>query len=758
MVVKWGLLLLGLGLALAGVNFQGAARAQTDDGKPPVSVDDLVRVSSLGDPMSPDATGSGSVVHLSPSAARAAVILRYGNAENNSNIGSLYIFRLKGEVWTRDEKAAVTFASSSNFQPLALLRWIDESTVIFVASDGDQLPQIYELNIDDGKLVRLTHESSAILDYALALNGKSLVLVSDLPSYRPEDAAACIQTACLIKQTNLFYADMGYEARHPNQLVAYDLSVGQRRQLWKTDDREGDVAFCYPKLLGGGASPDGRFVVRACVPELFQYPAWWRRYRVNRRYQDLMKQGNGAVAESLFVTDLESGATTRVGDTPFWGGDIYWLGADHEFAIAMGLQSLKNVSEKEAAARADSYAVLLFDAEVGGYRALTSWSVADASDAVFETPPSDKFIKLNVSRYSGRPVELQMHRAGDKWALTEGALASVQKPSTPYVEQSFDQRPRLVVKNTDGGEQVLIDPDDWLDSRTLGRIESTEFHRKDGRTIKAIVYYPPRFAPGKRYPLVIQTHGVNESKFSLNGISRNFPGEALAAKDIVVAQVQENIDPSAPDTDEWKQGEASYEAVIDGLVRSGVADRDRVGIQAWSRTGGEVAYMEAFSKQHLAAAMFINSATYGIWDYLSEGSDREIEASMGASPYGSGLPVWQRESADFNANMVRTPTLIGNSDTLFAMWNWYSALRHFDVPAEYWFFAKGSHDLFQVRHRIQFNQLVVDWFDYWLNGREDLDPTKREQYERWEEMCSSQIRRDKEHVTFCKPAPRRPGV
>jgi hypothetical protein len=31
-------------------------------------------------------------------------------------------------------------------------------------------------------------------------------------------------------------------------------------------------------------------------------------------------------------------------------------------------------------------------------------------------------------------------------------------------------------------------------------------------------------------------------------------------------------------------------------------------------------------------------------------------------------------------------------------------------------------------------QGAVDWFDFWLNGREDPDPAKAEQYERWREL------------------------
>ncbi len=30
----------------------------------------------------------------------------------------------------------------------------------------------------------------------------------------------------------------------------------------------------------------------------------------------------------------------------------------------------------------------------------------------------------------------------------------------------------------------------------------------------------------------------------------------------------------------------------------------------------------------------------------------------------------------------------------------------------------------------------VDWYDYWLNGHEDPDPAKAEQYRRWSRLKS----------------------
>jgi hypothetical protein len=40
----------------------------------------------------------------------------------------------------------------------------------------------------------------------------------------------------------------------------------------------------------------------------------------------------------------------------------------------------------------------------------------------------------------------------------------------------------------------------------------------------------------------------------------------------------------------------------------------------------------------------------------------------------------------------------------------------------------------QPYHRYISQQPIVDWFDFWLNGREDPQPANAAQYARWREL------------------------
>ncbi len=73
-------------------------------------------------------------------------------------------------------------------------------------------------------------------------------------------------------------------------------------------------------------------------------------------------------------------------------------------------------------------------------------------------------------------------------------------------------------------------------------------------------------------------------------------------------------------------------------------------------------------------------------------------------------------------------------------WEWYVGLTYLDKPVELVVMPGGAHELIRPTERYFSLQGNVDWFDYWLNGHEDPDPAKVEQYRRWRELKVKQQR------------------
>jgi hypothetical protein len=119
---------------------------------------------------------------------------------------------------------------------------------------------------------------------------------------------------------------------------------------------------------------------------------------------------------------------------------------------------------------------------------------------------------------------------------------------------------------------------------------------------------------------------------------------------------------------------------------------------------------------------------------------------FGSLPYGKGLANWLDMAPSFSLERVETPLLMWGAGGLDSIWDWYAGLRGINKPVEMWFLPTGTHDLFQASQRLRMNQLLVDWFCFWLKserrtqlvfkGETHSDIAK--QYKRWDELANMQ--------------------
>lgn len=70
----------------------------------------------------------------------------------------------------------------------------------------------------------------------------------------------------------------------------------------------------------------------------------------------------------------------------------------------------------------------------------------------------------------------------------------------------------------------------------------------------------------------------------------------------------------------------------------------------------------------------------------------------------------------------------------------YAALRDQGKPVELQYIRGGEHNFRKPLHVLAHQELIVDWFDFWLNGHEDSLIDKQEQYARWRELRGQRSR------------------
>jgi hypothetical protein len=318
------------------------------------------------------------------------------------------------------------------------------------------------------------------------------------------------------------------------------------------------------------------------------------------------------------------------------------------------------------------------------------------------------------------------------------------------VEEAFDRAPVLVAGKKEMS-RVIWDPNPRLNELDLGQASLYTWKDKQARDWRGLLFKPSHSKPGRRYPLVIQTHGFSESFFIPSGrYPTAYAARELAAADMVVLQVEEGACIYSGTPSEAPCGVSGYAAAAEQLVSEGVVDPERIGIIGFSRTCLHVMEALTTGALHLKAASITDGAMANYLQYMlgvdswGNVNARNYDSVIGAKPFGDGLQQWLRRSPLFRLDKVTTPLLVVGEGpfSLLFMWEPYAGLRYLQKPVDLIMLNTSEHVLTNPAVRLASQGGTVDWFRFWLKDEEDPDPAKAEQYERWRELRKMQQREE----------------
>jgi len=304
------------------------------------------------------------------------------------------------------------------------------------------------------------------------------------------------------------------------------------------------------------------------------------------------------------------------------------------------------------------------------------------------------------------------------------------------IRQDLNTPPKLWANDPGSELKEIWDPNPQLEALALG--EATIYHWKDktGYEWEGGLVKPPDYQSGRRYPLVIQTHGFEPDEFLSDGqYTTAFSARPLAATGIMVLQMADRFD-DLDTAAEAPNRILGFESAIDRLVAEGLIDRHRVGIIGFSRTCYHVESALIKDPQLFAAATIADGVDESYIQYMlwSAGeSSKESEGFYGQQPFGAGLKTWVERAPSFHLDQLRTPLRIEaiTARSILSEWEIYASLWGQGKPVDLIYFPKGQHILQRPLERMASQQGNVDWFRFWLKGEEDREPAKAEQYERW---------------------------
>lgn len=310
------------------------------------------------------------------------------------------------------------------------------------------------------------------------------------------------------------------------------------------------------------------------------------------------------------------------------------------------------------------------------------------------------------------------------------------------VEQGLDEPPLLVATNKET-LRIIWDPNPQLKNVDLGEVRVYSWRGKEGREWRGALYKPSNYELGRRYPLVIQTHGFGDATrgFRPSGIyPAGFAARAIAAVGILVLQVDEHCPVLTPD--EGPCAASGYEAAANQLVSEGLVDPQRIGIIGFSRTCFYVMETLTTGSIHLKAALITDGVMEDYFQYMlrPELLAKESNSMIGEPPFGKGLQQWLKRSPGFNLDKVTTPLLIvaEGSDSLLTMWEPYAGLHYLHKPVDLMILITDEHILTNPAVRLASQGSSVDWFRFWLQDYQDPAPAKAKQFTRWRELLRLQ--------------------
>ena len=737
-------------------------RKVASDRRPVITPHDFVSYVEIGDPGVLDARdgGGAKAATVSPDSRWAVVVIRRGNPATETNDAELWLYELATAMEGASPRVVAKFSSSSNIQPIALVRWMpDSQRILFAAATAGDPAQIYSVDRETGELQQLTDDTRPLLSYDISADGARLMTVrGDSLRYLDRDPQ-CLARGCLVEGTP-FEIETGATAESPLVFVD-DLNTGQRWQVPAPERTNPDVVTCNQRNGGftsGYLSPDGRYILRVC--RVRSHPRWWSDY-----LQSYLKPFARSADEALlkmYLTRVDNGVTWAVSEVPVMStlDGPKWVDVGRSLLVLPWmLKPLNGVSPEERTRRQRNFYAFVYDP--GGRHLTEIAHFPDNAQSMrsVDWDPDSRTLTLAPTRLPVQEV-LSTDRRDELpkryFRFEQGAWAEVANGAperrnrldiTIRAEEALDLPQQLIaIDQRSGKRKVLAQPNLWLKDRELGRVRIVRWTATNGREWSGTLYYPVGYTPGVRYPLVIQTHGYySANRFSLTGVGRNFAAQGLAGRGMAVIQVNDIHADLLRTPAEWPNFRAGYESCIDYLDREGIIDRSKVGIQGWSYTGVGVLYTITRSDYKFSAAALTSSADVGWTYYMYAGAQQGLDGYYNyppAPPFGAGLKGWLNNSAAFNMPRMNAPLLIW-AEGYQQLADWSVGLRKLDRPVEQWYLPGGAHNLFKVGQRILTGELLIDWFDFWLNGHEDASPDKHAQYARWRVLREKQRKVEK---------------
>jgi dipeptidyl aminopeptidase/acylaminoacyl peptidase len=715
--------------------------------KRPVTVRDFIQMTRLGDPLYDDgAPSKGLVAKFSPDGKRFVVILRKGNLEANTNEYSLVLFETSKVFRSSTPLVLLVLASSSNRPAIQNVVWMDDNdTLLLLGENPGETAQLYSYRCSSKELKKLTNHATNLTSFVATANAREIVFAAEgaemsfvneksaregigVTSELLSDLIAGKHGGGESDDHALFVKQAGSDAE---MRITTEGRVGAYHAMWLSADGLHLVLQTEATHVSPAWTEyDDQFL------KLFRYPAPTQG-AITRIFQYELVDIRTAAGRLLLDAPIPPNVESEVAWSP-----------DSQSVIVSDMYLPLNIDDPAERARRKTHTSLA-EIKIANRRLV---KISDEDLRLLDWDAKTNGVVCEVGRtdsLTGKATRRAYFRKGDDnetWFRSASPQAPEKAlPALPEIvlDENMNESPRiLAIDNGTGRKSLLLDLNPQFQALALARVEEVAWKTSHNQEVRAGLYWPVDYVVGKKYPLVIQTHGWSADRFWIDGPwTTAFSAQALANKGFFVLQVS---DPDRHLVDTPKEVTAAmavYDSAVDFVDRKGFVDTARVGITGFSRTYLYVTYALTHSKHHFAAADITDGVDYGYMQYMEFSNfypvwADELDRLNGSPPFGKGLLKWLKASPAFLMDAITTPLRIQTLGpaSLLGDWHWFSGLTRLGKPVEMIYIPEGTHILEKPWDRMISQQGNVDWFCFWLKGEEDADPNKTEQYVRWRNL------------------------
>ena len=305
---------------------------------------------------------------------------------------------------------------------------------------------------------------------------------------------------------------------------------------------------------------------------------------------------------------------------------------------------------------------------------------------------------------------------------------SLKNKNLYVMEQGYLKSPHIVQIDEKNKATIRVEAaNSIIQKRRFHEIKSTI----NGKSVKAILYYPFDYDSTKYYPMIVhiyqkQSHLVNDFQLpevsSANGFNTDFytsQGYFVLLPDIIV------------DLDQ--PGESALQCTVEATnqaLKEANIDRDKIGLIGHSYGGFEVNYIVNRTNMFKAAVSGSGVSDIVNWYFSMDWNKSktqfwrfEDEFFKMSSMFYDSKENYLKQSPLLQLENLHTPVLIWTGKEDYQV-NWeqsvsmYLAMRLLKKEGKLLLYPNEKHVIMNPSKAKDLNQRIINWFDFYLKNTE----------------------------------------